>query len=136
MEDLVKIVNRKGIVYEVTRVRAEMMVTNRDITHRDIYELDEVIDPKKVKEDLHTIPVKSVPVVAPVALKVEATPAVALNIEVTPLTEATVVELPKVGSEITEIQVLRAEYKAKFKKGVPVNKVNDAEWIKEKLSSK
>lgn len=41
----------------------------------------------------------------------------------------------EVEEDFTELQILRAQYKQKFDKNVPVNKSKDAEWIKEKLSS-
>ena len=50
--------------------------------------------------------------------------------------EVVVVEekAPEVVEDTTDIEALREEFKAKFEKDVPVNKKNNAEWIKSKLA--
>ena len=48
--------------------------------------------------------------------------------------EVVVVEENATIEDTTEIDTLRAEYKAKFEKDAPVNKKNDPDWIKSKLA--
>lgn len=123
MNDIVKIINRKGNEYEVTRERAEKMVKNGDIDHKDIYEIN--VPPVRT-----TGPVLTLDTVAP--LLAGTAPAIEA-----PLTVSTqeVVSKKETAKEPTIEQVLRAEYKHKYGKGVPLNRMKDVEWMKEMISA-
>ena len=142
MEDLVIITNRKGHKYEVTRERAEKMIKNGDIKYTDVCEMH-----------VAEAPLVSNPVVS-IAPEVVTVPSMSHDMVLTGISTTLTdgggsinisdpVSFEDAGyqknpvleeSGPTELQVLRAEYKEKIGKGVPVAKTKDVEWIKSQLS--
>lgn len=125
--DTVIITNRFGHEYEVTRERAEKMIKNGDIPYTSVQEVAPVAKAEHV-EIVKEIVEMSEPEVPSEAEASE-------NVTMESTNEPSASQKSGMTEGITEIQALRAEYKEKFSKKVPVAKINDVEWINKQLSN-
>lgn len=149
--NMVIITNRSGNEYEVTKERAEKMVKNGDIEYTDIRPigtpkplvetvLDEIASIGEeiggIVDEVAGVAETIVDAILPTTPEMPTVPEgeVAGVPENTPA-PAVVTPTATIIDGVDEIKVLRAEYKQKFGKGVPVAKINNAEWIKEQIAA-